>query len=65
MRYKLYDNPMTGGRLVCAWCSDLLRNGPEPTSHGMCASCRAKWEAEYGNLPPSAGDALPDATGTP
>lgn len=29
-------------RLVCAWCAALLRDGVEPTSHGICQSCAAK-----------------------
>ena len=28
-------------RTVCAWCACLLREGAEPTSHGICPACRA------------------------
>ena len=28
-------------RLVCAWCQAVLRDGDEPTSHGICEACRA------------------------
>lgn len=29
-------------RVVCAWCQAVLTDGPpEPTSHGICPSCRA------------------------
>jgi hypothetical protein len=26
-------------RLECAWCDTLLRDGREPTSHGICEAC--------------------------
>lgn len=28
-------------RSVCAWCGVLIRDGEEPTSHGICGPCRA------------------------
>jgi hypothetical protein len=28
-------------RTVCAWCQRILREGAEPTSHGICPACRA------------------------
>lgn len=28
-----------GNQVVCAWCSKVLKEGAEPTSHGMCAQC--------------------------
>lgn len=28
-------------RRVCAWCSRVIEDGAEPTSHGICAACRA------------------------
>lgn len=36
-------------RLVCAWCGAVMREGPEPTSHGMCgaAACRLKFLAGF------------------
>ncbi len=46
---------MTEPRTVCAWCGLVLREGPEPTSHGICdthnvpagtVSCRERFEAE-------------------
>jgi hypothetical protein len=29
-------------KLICAWCKKILREGSEPTSHGICPECRAK-----------------------
>lgn len=26
-------------RVECAWCHKVKREGPEPTSHGICFSC--------------------------
>ena len=26
-------------RLVCSWCTSVLREGPEPSSHGICPAC--------------------------
>ena len=26
-------------RLVCAWCTKVLREGKEPLSHGLCPAC--------------------------
>lgn len=34
-------------RRVCAWCNRVLRDGPEPTSHGICAACNEKLMAQY------------------
>lgn len=31
--------PAAPMRVVCAWCGRVLREGAEPTSHGMCAAC--------------------------
>lgn len=28
-------------KLVCAWCSALIRDGVEPISHGICKPCAA------------------------
>jgi hypothetical protein len=35
-------------RLICAWCRLVLREGTAgaPTSHGMCASCQARFDDE-------------------
>lgn len=38
-------------RQVCAWCQregrlTVLRDGAEPTSHGICPQHAAKWRAE-------------------
>jgi len=33
---------MTPGRLECAWCKIVLRDGPAPVSHGICCPCSAK-----------------------
>ena len=32
-------------RVICGWCGVLLQDGPGPVSHGMCATCRARFEA--------------------
>ncbi len=29
-------------REACAWCGRVLREGPEPTSHGICPECLAR-----------------------
>jgi hypothetical protein len=29
-------------QLVCAWCRTLMRDGPVPASHGICAACHAR-----------------------
>jgi photoactive yellow protein len=30
-------------RVVCAWCSKVMRDGPpQPVSHGICAACAGK-----------------------
>lgn len=29
-------------RVVCAWCQTTMRDGPEPTSHGLCQPCADK-----------------------
>jgi hypothetical protein len=26
-------------RKVCGWCQKVLREGPEPASHGICEAC--------------------------
>lgn len=31
-------------REACAWCGRVLREGPEPTSHGICPDCLARLE---------------------
>ena len=28
-------------KVVCAWCSDVIRRGRGPVSHGICKSCLA------------------------
>ena len=37
-------------RRVCAWCLEVTEEGPEPTSHGICAECakreRDKWKPD-------------------
>lgn len=37
------DGPLP--REACAWCGRVLREGPEPTSHGICAECMARLES--------------------
>lgn len=29
-------------RTECAWCGSLMRDGKEPTSHGICFDCSQK-----------------------
>lgn len=29
-----------GLRVTCAWCGEVIEEGPGPVSHGMCGSCR-------------------------
>jgi hypothetical protein len=31
-------------RLVCAWCGEILREGVEPISHGICPTCEQEVE---------------------
>ncbi len=33
-------------RTVCAWCEKVLRDGPPPTSHGICKVCETKLAIE-------------------
>ena len=33
-------------RIVCAWCSKVMREGPPPISHGMCEACELKMAIE-------------------
>ena len=35
-------------RIDCAWCSRMIREGAEPTSHGICPACAAKMREEHG-----------------
>ena len=28
-----------GMKVICAWCGKLIRDGLEPTSHGICPLC--------------------------
>lgn len=37
---RLSRNPDV--RVVCSWCSVVIREGSEPVSHGLCPSCLAK-----------------------
>lgn len=30
---------MTVQRAVCSWCDAVLRDGSEPTTHGICPLC--------------------------
>jgi hypothetical protein len=32
-------------RLTCAWCGEVIEDGPGPVSHGMCANCRSAFLA--------------------
>ncbi len=33
-------------KVICAWCDRVLRQGSLPVSHGLCASCAARFEVE-------------------
>lgn len=35
-------------KLICAWCSRVLREGIEPASHGICISCALQFRIEAG-----------------
>lgn len=28
-------------KTVCAWCNVVMKDGAEPVSHGICATCEA------------------------
>lgn len=32
-------------RVICGWCAKVKQDGPEPTSHGICGGCVAKWKS--------------------
>ena len=38
-----------GMKVVCAWCGKLIRDGSEPTSHGICPLCEEKELQNYGS----------------
>jgi len=34
-------------RIVCGWCQTVIQAGPlAPVSHGMCKSCKKKFDDE-------------------
>lgn len=33
-------------KAVCAWCKKVVREGPEPISHTICAECKRKIDEE-------------------
>jgi len=34
-------------KTICGWCGVVMQDGPvAPISHGMCAACVAKMEAQ-------------------
>jgi len=34
-------------KTICSWCGVLMQEGPPvPVSHGMCATCQARIEAD-------------------
>jgi len=39
------QDPRARLKLTCAWCGDLIEDGPGAVSHGMCANCRAAFLA--------------------
>ena len=44
------DLPNRPLRVECAWCRRVLRDGPEPVSHGICPECRDKIYKDNGLL---------------
>ena len=36
----------SGIRVACAWCGDVMEEGPGPVSHGMCPKCRIAFLAK-------------------
>lgn len=35
-------------RMECSWCGALIRDGVEPTSHGICQPCADRERAKSG-----------------
>lgn len=33
-------------KIVCGWCSIVIKNGIEPVSHGICAHCSKQYFGE-------------------
>ncbi len=31
--------------VTCAWCGEIIKDGPGPVSHGMCPGCGTKFLA--------------------
>jgi len=40
-----YPGTETPNAVVCAWCEDILEDGPGPVSHAMCPTCHAAFMA--------------------
>jgi hypothetical protein len=36
------EDERSGLRKICAWCNGMIREGVEPTSHGICPGCAEK-----------------------
>ena len=34
-------------RVVCAWCGEIIKDGPGKTSHGMCDTCELQQVVEH------------------
>ena len=47
-------------KTICAWCGSILSDGGGPTSHGICASCRADFHAHSGVALQDFIDSFPD-----
>ena len=41
-------NPEAGMGVTCAWCGEVIEEGPGPVSHGMCGKC---WLALVATVP--------------
>lgn len=41
-RFAAYAGHIPPVRLECSWCGTTIREGREPTSHGICMPCSAK-----------------------
>jgi hypothetical protein len=46
MRTPAPSNPDVSPQVLCAWCSDLIRPGALPASHGICQRCSVQLHAE-------------------
>jgi hypothetical protein len=40
--------PSAPPKVICAWCPEYVppKRGEPPVSHGMCAACAKRWNAQ-------------------